>query len=304
MYLEYFGLNEFPFTLTPNCNFYCNLRSHQDALETVMFALKNGEGFIKIVGEVGTGKTLLCRKLLGMLENEKSYVSAYIINPNLDNQGLYEAFAKELGIKLSSKKLKQNDLLDKLNEKLLELNNDNKKVVMIIDEAQAIPLETLESLRLLSNLETESSKLLQIVLFGQPELDDHLNKNELRQLKQRITFSHNIYPLTRNELEEYIHHRLKVAGYNKYGFIFTKRARTILFKASNGIPRIINILCHKSLLAAYGYGKKNVSIKSMLLAIKDTESASSILKRYIYYIALSTVIVVEIAVLFFALRII
>jgi len=301
MYLEYFGLTEFPFSLTPNCGFYCSLQSHEEALQTILYAIKNGEGFIKLVGEVGTGKTLLCRKLLNILETDESYITAYIMNPNLDCFGLYQSIAKDLGI-ATSHKLKQNDLLNVINDKLLDLHQNNKKVTIIIDEAQTIPPKTLESLRLLSNLETESSKLLQIVLFGQPELDNILSKNSLRQLKQRITFSCHLESLKRHELEEYIYHRLKVSGYQKYGFLFSKRSRDILFKASEGIPRIINILCHKSLLAAYGYGKKKVTFKLMLLAIKDTESAFVILKRYIYYLLLSTVIIGEVAILFFALR--
>ena len=303
MYLEYFGLNEFPFALTPNCSFYCSLTSHQEALDVLKYSIKNGEGFIKIIGEVGTGKTLLCRKLLSIFEVDANYATAYVVNPNLDSYGLYEALANELGVETKTKKTKQNELLGILNERLLELYKQNKKVVVFIDEAQVIPFKTLESLRLLSNLETESTKLLQMVLFGQPELNQRLAKNELRQLNQRIAFSYNLRPLKRSELDEYILHRLKVAGYNSYSSLFTKKACDLLFRASRGIPRLINILCHKSLLATYGYNYKKVNFKSMLLAVKDTESAYSALKKNVYYLLLLAVLVLEIAVIFFALRI-
>jgi MSHA biogenesis protein MshM len=268
MYLDYFKFKELPFTLTPNLNFFCSLKGHDEALKTVLFSLRSGEGFIKVVGEVGSGKTLLCRKLLETIETE--FVTAYIPNPDVTPLELRRAFARELGIDLA---LLQDpyELLTHLNNQLLHLHTAGKRVVLIIDEAQALPSESLEALRLLTNLETETTKLLQVVLFGQPELDVNLNQNNLRQLKQRISFSYYLPTLNREDLDTYIFHRLATAGYT-YGTLFSKKARDILFKASKGIPRLVNILSHKALLVAYGKGDERITPKIMRLAIQDTET--------------------------------
>lgn len=287
MYLEYFGFNEIPFSLTPNTNYFCNLISYNEALNVILVSLRNGEGFIKITGEVGTGKTLLCRKLLNSLEEE--YVTAYIANSNLDTFGLHEILAKELGIKFF-RDIKQHELLNMLTERLLEIYQTGKRVVVVIDEAQVLPDNVLEALRLLSNLETESSKLLHIILFGQPELDTRLEQNNLRQLKQRIAFSYNLRPLDRNELDDYVYYRLTTAGY-KFGPLFSKEATDLLYRASGGIPRLVNILCHKALLAAYGFNQKQITPKIMTMAIADTEcvptvSTSNRKKLYLGVLAL------------------
>lgn len=268
IYLDHFGLKQSPFSLTPNPQFYCGLNTHQSALNVLLVSLNSGDGFIKITGEVGTGKTLLCRKLLDKLD--KKFVTAYLLNPNLTPVGLYKAIANELGIILAQH-LDQQMIQERISDKLIELHRNNKQVVLIIDEAQAIPSDTLESLRLLTNLETSSKKLLQIVLFGQPELDQRLQKKEMRQLRQRITFSHKLLPLKKSELIAYLNHRLATAGYT-YGVLFTRRAYQCLFEASHGIPRIINILCHKAMLSAYGRNKKQVDAKSMIEAIKDSRN--------------------------------
>lgn len=297
MYLEHFGLNEFPFALTPNTNFFCNLISHQEALNVALVAIQNSEGFVKIIGEVGTGKTIICRNLLNKLDSDKKFVTAYIANPNLDSSGLYQTLANEIGVNIKRKKIQTYEVLQLLTDKLLEIYKAGQRVVIIIDEAQVLPDETLEALRLLSNIETEAKKLLHIILFGQPELDERLKQPNLRQLQQRIIFSYCLRPLQRNELNDYVNYRLKVAGHNSYGSLFSNKICSLLFKASNGIPRIINILCHKSMLVAYSYGKKNVTLKSMLLAIKDTDSATSIVKRYITYSILFSLLVIEIGVI-------
>lgn len=300
MYLEYFELNEFPFTLTPNTGFYCALPSYNNAINLIKLSLENGEGFIKIIGEVGTGKTLLCRKILNELDPTK-YVTAYIANPNLDHATLYEAIIAELGIPYLPK-TKQHELLKILNNKLLELYQQNKHVVVVIDEAQVLADKLLEAIRLLSNLETESSKLLHIVLFGQPELDNRLKKVKLRQLRQRIAFSYYLTPLTQAELNDYIYHRLKAAGY-KYGSLFSKTAHKLIFKATNGTPRLVNVLCHKALLACYGYGKNKVTVKSVLLAIKDTESSLSIVGKHLIYGSVLFILIATLGIeAYYALR--
>jgi MSHA biogenesis protein MshM len=282
MYLEHFKLTELPFTITPNVGFFCNLRGHQEALNTLLFSLRTGEGFIKIIGEVGSGKTLLCRKLLNSLD--KNYFTAYIPNPDLSPTELRKALAKELGLELTSLQ-DQHELLSLINNRLLALHSAGKQVVLLIDEAQALPAESLETLRLLTNLETETTKLLQVVLFGQPELDDRLNQASFRQLKQRISFSYYLPLMSREDLDSYLFHRLATAG-QSLSSLFTKKARDLLYQASNGVPRIVNILCHKALMAAYGRGEKNITTKTMRLAVKDTEIALVSHKHLLLVIAL------------------
>ncbi len=272
MYLEHFKFSELPFSLTPDVDFYCDLKGHQEALNTLIFSLQSGEGFIKIIGEVGSGKTLLCRKLLSSLDD--TFVTAYIPNPDLNPTELRRALLRELGVEPQLLQ-DQHELLTAINNRLLELHTLKKHVVLLIDEAQALPVESLEALRLLTNLETEKNKLLQVVLFGQPELDEHINRPNLRQLKQRITFSYYLPQMSREELDIYLFHRLAIAGHT-LGTLFTEKARHLLFQSSNGIPRIVNILCHKALLVAYGRGDGRVNHKAMLNAIQDTESAMKI----------------------------
>lgn len=268
MYLEHFKLSKPPFTLTPNTEFFCDLPTHQEALTVLLLSLAQGEGFIKIVGEVGTGKTLLCRILLNNLKDE--YVTAYIPNPDQTADGLRFSVACELGINPETN-WTQYQLLDAINQRLLELHREGKKTVLVIDEAQALPDQCLEAVRLLTNLETEERKLLQVVLFGQPELDVKLEQVALRQLKQRITFSYHLQPLSRYDLEKYLSHRLARAGYT-YGCIFTQKAQKRLYQASQGLPRLLNILGHKALLVAYGQGKLQVDERAVKRAIADTDS--------------------------------
>lgn len=269
MYQDYFSLTEAPFSITPDTSYFYAHGHYSEALNTLLVALRAGEGFIKVTGEVGTGKTLLCRKLLNTVEDR--FVTAYIPNPMLTPYGLQSAVADELGLDMS-RHYGHHQLLKMINNRLLELSAEGKKVVLCIDEAQAMPVETMEALRLLTNLETEKHKLLQVILFGQPELDEHLNEKNVRQLKQRITFSYNLKPIDREGMELYLLHRLRVAGYNGNN-LFEKNAMASLFKASRGIPRLINILAHKSMMAAYGEGAKYIDNNNMRAAIKDTEDA-------------------------------
>lgn len=269
MYRKHFGLREAPFSITPDTAFSFASGVFQEALNTLLIAVKNGEGFIKITGEVGTGKTLLCRKFLASLGDR--YVSAYIPNPYLEPNTLLAALADELKIKVPPQ-LDQHLMLKALTLALLDFAREGKRVVVTLDEAQAMPIETLEALRLLSNLETEKRKLLQVVLFGQPELDEKLNRPALRQLKQRIAFHYALAPLTRAELDYYVTHRLTVAGHSG-GPLFTQGALSALYQASGGTPRVINILCHKALLLVFGQGKQQVEEKHIHLAASDTPAA-------------------------------
>lgn len=271
MYQEFFQFESLPFSLTPNPNFFCQLKGHQEAFNTLQFCIQSGEGFIKIVGEVGSGKTLLCRKLIESLDDK--YITAYIPNPDLSPIEIRKAVARELGLSLENPH-DQHEILTALYNYLIQLHAAGKHAVLIIDESQALSDEGLETVRLLTNLETKNAKLLQVVLFGQPELDERLNKPHLRQLKQRITFSYRLPLMNREDLDTYLYHRLSVAGYNQ-GQLFTKRARNLLYKASHGIPRIVNVLSHKSLLVAYGRGMKQIDHKAVQVAVKDTDSAIS-----------------------------
>jgi MSHA biogenesis protein MshM len=236
----------------------------------LMVSLANAEGFIKIVGEVGTGKTMLCRKVLNTLEEDKeNYITAYIPNPVLSPKGLFLAFAEELNIEIDQD-VGHHRLLKAIREKLVEFSANGKQVVLFIDEAHAMPEQTLEALRLLTNIETEQVKLFQVVLFAQPELDISLSQPSLRQLRQRITFSLEIEALDRDGVERYVSHRLATAGYNG-PFLFSKRSLDYLFRSSDGIPRVINILCHKALMVAFGKGERSVQIDHIKSAAEDTE---------------------------------
>jgi MSHA biogenesis protein MshM len=270
MYRAHFGLREPPFGLTPDTAFAFSCTPHQEALNVLLVAVDNGEGFIKIVGEVGTGKTLLCRRFLATLS--PSHVTAYFPNPMLDPRGLLLALAEELRVPVE-RDADQHALIKTLNHALLDFARAGKKVVVCMDEAQAIPAETLEALRLLTNLETEKRKLLLVVLFGQPELDAKLAQPEVRQLLQRITFHYRLSPLSRKETAYYLLHRLQVAGYVG-DRLFRSAAADAIFRASRGVPRLINVLAHKAMLAAYGEGRHYVSGRHVRRAIRDTPAAA------------------------------
>jgi len=269
MYKTHFGLRELPFGITPDTSFFFACSNSQEALNTLLVAAKNGEGFIKITGEVGTGKTLLCRKFMAMLDD--TFVTAYIPNPFLEPRTLMLALADELEIALD-KDVDQHQLLKSINHRLLVLARDGKRVLVCLDEAQAIPLESLEALRLLTNLETEKRKLLQIVLFGQPELNRKLRLDAIRQLNQRITFHYHLGPLSKDDLEFYLAHRLSVAGFTG-SRLFSRTAVKTLKAASGGIPRLVNILAHKSLMLTFGEGKRQVTARHVRAAARDTGSA-------------------------------
>jgi len=270
MYNAYFGLREKPFALTPNTEFLVKLAPYQACLNLLHVTLAEGEGFIKITGEVGTGKTLICRTLLTQLDSER-YQLAYLPNPGMGPSGLRQALARELHID-GLDELDTQGVLDVLHHRLIEIAESGKSTVLLIDEAQGLPAGTLEALRLLTNLETKQSKLLQVVLFGQPELDTTLARNDLRQLRQRITFSYRLGVLDKKDTERYVHERLAVAGYQGAP-LFTPEAVQRLVRDSAGIPRLINILANKSLMAAYGEGRKQVTSRHVALALRDTEGA-------------------------------
>lgn len=274
MYLQHFQLKDFPFGITPDTSFFFSSEASQQALNTLLVATRAGEGFIKITGEVGTGKTLLCRQLL--LSVGSDFQTAYIPNPYLTPQGLLLELAEELGADTAAlgeaaEMQRQHLLLKALNQRLLSLALENKRVLVCLDEVQAMPIETLEALRLLTNLETEKRKLVQVVIFGQPELDEKLDHPSIRQLKQRITFDYHLGPLMGPELARYLDHRMAVAGYDGVR-LFSAPALWMLKWRTRGFPRLVNIVAHKALMCSYGRGKKSVGLREMNAAINDTAS--------------------------------
>lgn len=266
IYLKHFGLAEPPFSLTPDTSFVFSGQAHQEALNTLLVAVDSGEGFIKITGEVGTGKTLLCRRFLATVGPDT--VTAYLPNPALEPNTLLRALAEELAVEVAPE-ADQFHLMKAINSSLLEHAAAERRVVLCIDEAQTMPRETLEALRLISNLETEKRKLVQIVLFGQPELDAKLADPSARQLRQRITFHYRLGGLKRAEVAQYLAHRLRVAGYRGHP-LFSGAGLRVLHRSSQGTPRVINILAHKALLAAFGEGLAQVRWRHVRLAARDS----------------------------------
>lgn len=265
MYESFFGFREMPFNITPDPKFLFLSPTHMNALQYLRYGIRERKGFIVLTGEVGCGKTTLCRKLLDELDPEK-YETALILNPRLTETQLLKAILTELGE--NAKARSRSDLLNQLNHALLDRIHQGKDIVLIIDESQNLTFDALEHIRLLSNLETDKQKLLQILLIGQPELKEKLAHKRLRQLKQRILVHYDLSPLTEEQMVHYIQHRLSMAGgMGRPGF--TSYAYRKIFKSSRGIPRMINNLCDKSLLSAFTRSSDNVSYWDVRRAIKD-----------------------------------
>jgi len=269
MYLRHFQLKEYPFSLTPDTDFYFDYPGHREALNVLLLALRTGEGFIKVTGECGLGKTLMCRGLLNMLEGQCA--TAYVPDPLMSPAGLRVALVEELGISLPPRS-NGHMALRAIRRRALELARENQRIVLLLDEAHQLPVKTLEAVRLLTNLETEKFKLLQVVMFGQPELDRRLRRRSMRQLLQRVSFSARLRPLTRSATQSYIAHRMRVAGC-AHQSIFAADACADIHAASGGTPRVINVLCHKALMSAFGAGRAEVTADDARRAIVDTESA-------------------------------
>lgn len=269
MYLGHFALREAPFSITPDTDFFFAHEGAQASLNMLLVALRSGEGFLKVVGELGCGKTVLCRQLLKTLQGE--CLTAYIPNPNMGPDELLLALAVELKLPLGSPP-QRHQIMAALNQCLLEQAAQGRRVVVCIDEAQAIPVRTVESLRLLSNLETEKRKLLQLVLLGQPDLDDKLARPEIRQLLQRITFSEYLGPMQAQRVSGYLAHRLQRAALSPStdSDVFSPAAARAIAQASGGVPRLINILAHKCLMLAFGEDRHRVSAAHVRLAVRDT----------------------------------
>ncbi len=266
MYLEYYGLSEPPFNITPNPRFLFYSAKHREAFNHVLYGIRERKGFVQLTGEVGAGKTTICRAILEKLG--EGYSTALILNPILDSDGLMKAIAAEYGLKI--KGFDRMETLGAINEFLLSLVEHGKDAVLIIDEAQDLTDELLEQVRLLSNLETDDRKLLQIVLMGQPELRDRLNAHNLRQLRQRITVRYHLKPLTMEEVARYIQHRLQVSGANGAPW-FTRAAIWRIHRYSQGVPRLVNALSDKCLLAGYVKQTDHIDFYTVGRAIRELE---------------------------------
>ena len=264
MYEKFFSFKEKPFKLVPNPAYLFLSKSHEETLAHLNFALSEGVGFVEITGEVGTGKTTLCRAFLDSLDSDT--IPAYIFNPRLGPRQLIRAINDELGVKYDADNTK--DLIDKLNSFLLRAKAQRKKVILLIDEAQNLSRNVLEQLRLLSNLETNREKLLQVILVGQPELSEILDSHELRQLSQRITLRYQLSPLNYEETVAYIRYRISIAAQD-VGIKFNRSAFRQIYKYSKGIPRVINIACDRSLLTAFGLNRYKITGSIARASIKE-----------------------------------
>lgn len=266
MYLEFYGLTEPPFNITPNPRFLFYSAKHREAFNHLLYGIRERKGFVQLTGEVGAGKTTLCRALLEALGDNTS--TALILNPVLDADLLIKAIAMEFGLPV--KGMDRLETVAVINDFLLNQLAQDRETVLVIDEAQDLTHELLEQVRLLSNLETDERKLLQIVLMGQPELRDRLNEYSLRQLRQRITVRYHLKPLDFHEMGDYIRHRLTVSGSQGMPN-FTTPALWRVNRYSQGIPRLINALCDKCLLAGYVQGKMEIDYRTVGMAIRELE---------------------------------
>ena len=266
MYLKFYALTQPPFDLTPNPRFLFNSAKHREAINHLLYGIRERKGFVQLTGEVGAGKTTLCRALLEQLDSHFS--TALLLTPVLDANELMKAIAAEFG--LNAKGLDRLETLATINDFLIRQVEQGKDTVLIIDEAQNFSDDLLEQVRQLSNIETDDRKLLQIILIGQPELRERLNNPRLRQLRQRITVRYHLRALTSVETGQYIKHRLELAGANGSPR-FTTMALWRIFRYSNGVPRLINALCDKALLAGFVQQSRRINFKMIGRAIRELE---------------------------------
>jgi general secretion pathway protein A len=266
VYLEYYGLKEPPFSITPNPRFLYYGVKHREGLNHLLYGIRERKGFVQFTGEVGAGKSTLCRALLDQLGN--NFSSALILNPALDADGLIKNIAMELGLEVRG--MDRLETIAEINAFLLQQMEQDRDTVLIIDEAQNLSNDLLEQVRLLSNLETDDRKLLQIVLMGQPELRDRLNHYELRQLRQRITVRYHLDALKHGEISSYVQHRLTISGAQGVPH-FTGPALWRIYCYSKGVPRLINTLCDKCLLAGYVHQTTRIDYSMVGRAIRELE---------------------------------
>lgn len=280
MYNPHFGLEQAPFKITPNTEFFFHGGNRGAILEALSYAIKEGEGIIKVVGEVGSGKTMICRMLQSTLPD--SIETVYLAIPSVAPEHVLKAIAYELNMRLP-KDADRLKILQRLQSYLLKRHANGQQTVLFVEEAQAMPIATLEEIRLLSNLETNQDKLLQIVLFGQPELDENLEAENIRQLRDRITHSFNLGPFEADEIGEYLSFRLRAAGYHGPE-LFTAKSIKKIASASDGLLRRVNILADKSLLSAFSENTFQVLPKHVNAAIQDSEFAPKTNSRKMFWL--------------------
>ena len=267
MYLEHFGLNEPPFRITPHTDFFFDGANRGATLDALIYAVTHDEGIVKVSGEVGSGKTMLCRVLMERLPENVTII--YLANPSLSRDDILYAIADELRLDVSDS-ARNSVVMRALQDHLIKSFSEGRQVVVLIDEAHAMPVETLEEIRLLSNLETNRNKLLQLVLFGQPELNDILARPDMRQLKERVTHNFGLEPLVRDDISHYLDFRMRAAGYRGPS-VFSPPALKMIEQTSLGLTRRINILADKALLAAFSSGSHQIGSKELQAAIRDCE---------------------------------
>ncbi len=286
MYLDYYGIDKEPFHITPDPEFLFLSTSHKEALGAMIYGVQQRKGFLAVTGEVGLGKTTVLRAFIENLD-EAHVKTVIVFNANVSYKGLLKTIYRDLGLELSNDDVFE--MVNGLHEALIEEYKADRNVVLIIDEAQNMPVETLENLRMLSNLETSKDKLLQILLIGQPELEAILDRPELRQLKQRLAVRARLEPLTADDSLKYIEQRLRKAG-GESGEIFTKGALQTIVHEAKGVPRRINIICDNALVTGFGYNEKPVTKKIVLEVIGDLEGRGGDLRRRFKWAALLVVI--------------
>ncbi len=264
--MDYYGLTMPPFDISPNPRFLFYSVKHREAFNHLLYGIRERKGFVQLTGEVGAGKTTLCRALLEQLDSR--FATALILNPVMSAEELLKAIAIEFGLAVQG--LDRLETLAVMNDFLLHQAEEGREAVLLIDEAQNLTDELLEQVRLLSNLETDDRKLLQIVLLGQPELRERLNNPRLRQLRQRITVRYHLPPLDRTEVSRYIHHRLQVSGANGSPY-FTRPALWRVFRYSQGIPRLVNAICDKALLAGFVQQRERIDFHMISRAVRELE---------------------------------
>lgn len=294
MYKSYFGLKESPFSITPNPRYLYLSERHQEALAHLLYGIKESGGFVQLTGEVGTGKTMLTRALLDQLPEETDL--ALVLNPRVTVEEFLDTVCDELKIERESKELTVKNYVDLLSNYLLDAFAKGRKTVILIDEAQNLSFDVIEQVRLLTNIETTKEKLLQIILVGQPELKQLLEKNELRQVAQRITARYHLEPLSSFETEEYINHRMKVAGVTRP--IFTRLSAKMVRKLSGGIPRLINIICDRALLGAYARGQGHVGWHTALKASAEVNGEKNALLKPLKTLLVLALVVILLAVFY------
>ncbi len=292
MYYEHFGLQRAPFGITPDTQLFYAGGKRGDVLDALSYAITHGEGIVKVVGEVGSGKTMLCRMLQTRLPQTVDVV--YLSNPRIDPDDVIFAIAADLHMSIASTASRL-QVQQALQELLLARHAENRRVVVFVEEAQGMPLDTLEEIRLLTNLETEREKLLQIVLFGQPELDVHLADPRIRQLRERITHSFSLGPLAASMITEYVGHRLRAAGHPN-GDVFERNALGLLVRVSQGLMRRVNVMADKALLAAFADGQTRVTYRHMAAALRDSEYRSPAVLPHLWIAAAAIMAIVGIIV--------